>query len=243
MDKKPAFLKYTEAGRYKKVSDISEANYVRLPVEKYVPIREWNALVDENEKLREKCRQLQSLKQPQEGDEQVIISKEDYHGYLNALRIIRERGRQQVTRSHPDKHGYTLKMADERVYDRMYPDLKAYYISRSTPYSLKIDLETANFMIQKDLEEFYNFVSLQNILMTSSTKLITIKVPDLLRAFIQRDDPRYTQEFYGDNSNNGRLLKEFVDSLPKAVSFAPIRVGTDIGNGVYTISYWATAPI
>ena len=243
MDKKPVFLKYTKTGHYKRVASISEADYIRLPVEKYVSIRDWQALMDENEKLRETCRQLKELKSTQNGDEQVTISAQELFSYKNALRIIRDRGRQQVVRSQPDKHGYTLKMADERVYDRMYPEMKAFFISRSTPYSLKIDLETVSFLIQKDLEEFYNFISLQNIVTPSFSKPATIKVPDLFRALIQRDDPDYKQDFYVDNSSRGRMLKEFVDSLPKAVSFAPIRVGSDIGNGVYTISYWATSPI
>lgn len=238
MDNKTTFLQYTDAGRYKKVSDMSEADFVRLSV------RDYKTLITENEKLRERYEQLQ--KQSDDNGEWVMISARELFSYKNALRIIRERAKKQaiqILRAQPDSHGYTLRMADERAYERNFPDLKAFFISRSTPYSLKIDLETVSFMIQKDLEAFYHFIPLQSVVTPSFSKPTTIKVPELLRAIAQRDDPGYNYDFYGDNSNSGRMLKEFVDSLPKAVSFAPIKIGSDIGNGVYTISYWATAPI
>lgn len=243
METKTVFLKRTESGRYKIVTDISDSDYVRVPTEKYVSIRDWHDLIDENEKLRDRCRKFYNGKYPIQDGDLVTIPKEEYNGLKNTLRIIRDRGRQQVVKSSPDKFGYTLKYADERVIDRSFPDIKAYYISRSSPYSLKIDLENAYFLIRTDLEEFYNYIDLSSANTPAFPKSSALNPVDLVRAIKQRDDPAYNQEFYLDNTDAGRRLKEFVDILPETVAFGSIRINGNIGQGVYEVSYWASSPI
>ena len=83
----------------------------------------------------------------------VLVPIKEYHGYENALRILREKSLLNAEKSKADEHGYTLKLASESI--RKDFGISAWKISAETPYSLKIGLENAAFLIEKDLRAYY----------------------------------------------------------------------------------------
>lgn len=212
------FLKKTEEGKLKKVSTLEEADFVRMSAASY----------------------KEAFKRA-ENEDVIQIRKEEYNGYQKMLRIIRDRELQQIEKEKADSHGYTAKYVDERIYDRFRPEITAFYITKSTPISLKIDLYTAYTLVKKDLQEFYGFIDEQGY-MSGEGIPKKIKTIDLLEAFQKKSEKNYDRDYYISNSEYGRKLKEIVDSS-EAISFGPIKLNANFGQGVYEISYWATGPI
>ena len=236
------FLKKTADGKFIKVKEAVDADYVRQPIGDYVPVEEWNTMVDQYMLLKAQISEIWE-NDPVADDKSYVISKSEYHGLQNCLRILRDRALQQIDKEHADPQGYTLKFADQRVYDRVHPEQKAYLISKTTPVSLKIDLETASFLIKKDLGSFYNYIDLTSVITRSYRNPSKIKIQDLLIAISQRDDPRYTHNFYVENSDNGKKIKEYLDNAPSNLIFNIARISANQGQGVYEVSYWATGLI
>ena len=175
--------------------------------------------------------------------EYALIPIEEYHGYRNALRIINDRSLQEIDRAKADQHGYTLKYADYRMYDRSYPGYKAFCINKLTPISLKIDAETAYFLIIEDLFNFYNYLDISTVTTKSFAEPSIIRPLDLLHGVQQRDDPCYSQDFYIENNDKGRKIKELLDETSDNIIFEIIRISSNYGQGVYDVSYWATGLI
>ncbi len=175
--------------------------------------------------------------------EYAMISIEEYHGYRNALRIIKDRSLQEIEKAKADKYGYTLKYADYRAYDRTRPKYKAYYITKSTPISLTIDAETAYFLIMEDLYSYYNCIDITSITTKSFGEPFVLSPLDLLQAVKQRDDPCYAQDFYVDNNDKGRKIKELLDDIDDNIIFEINRISSNYGQGIYELSYWATGLI
>ncbi len=245
-DNTTTLLKRTEDGRYKKTDVISEADYVRVPIGEYVPLTEWNDLIDEYELLKDqysKLVQLDKFKSAKLSEDTVTILKAEYHGLQKALRIVRDRSLQQIDKEKADSQGYTFKYCDERVYDRAYPDQKAYLITKTTPVSLKMDLETAEYLIKRDLIDFYHFIDISAIRVPDYPDVLKITAHDLILACSQRNNEKYSNDFYVDNSDKGRLIKAFLDIAPQALTFDLARIIANLGQGVYDISYWSTGPI
>ncbi len=246
MDKESTtLLRKTKEGNFMIAHSLDEADYIRLPIDQYVDPREWNELIDEFEFTKSELLKYKQLcLPPNSRKDTVVISKEEYHGLSKLLRIVRKRSLQQIERSTADKHGYTLRLCDEKVYDRSsHPVQMAYAVLKSTPYSLKMDLETAFFMIMKDLKEFYSFIDLSAVSTISYPQKVSIPVNDFLHAIRQKEDSNYTDDYYIVDSDYGYILKEYVDQLPNAVSFEIIKIGSNIGQGVYEVSYWCTNPV
>ena len=234
------FLKMKEDGAYKKTKTLEEADFVRVPADEFVSLTEWNSLIDEYQLLQV---QLQRQKNADETAQIIRIPIEEYHGYQNCLRILRDRALQQIDKAQADKYGYTLKYADRRMYDRAYPNLRAYFITKVTPISLKVDFETAFFLIRKDLQAFYNYVKLPSFAVTPTAPKVPLTARELLLATQQKEDQFYSYDFYVDNSDKGRQIKAFLDGDERPIIFEMIKVGSNIGQGVYEVSYWATGPI
>ena len=245
MDKETTMLRKTKEGNFMIAHSRDEADYIRLPIDQYVDPREWNELIDELEFTRSELLKFKHLcLPPNSRKDTVVISKEEFNGLSKLLRIVRKRALQQIERSTADKHGYTLRLCEEKAYDRSsHPVQMAYSVLKTTPYSLKIDLETACFMIMKDLKEFYNFIDLSSVSTISYPQKTTITVNDFLSAIRQKEDSNFSDDYYIVDSDYGYLLKEYVDQLPNAVSFEIIKIGSNIGQGVYEVSYWSTNPI
>ncbi len=206
-------------GKLYRTDDLSEADYIRLSIDT------WNNLKSKYMALKNRLKIIK---------ENHIVTKEEYHGYQNALRIINDRSIQQIDREKADAHGYTLRYADQRVLDRSCPDQKAFVISKITPISLHVDLETAFFLIKQDLKKYYHFADI---------KQTRIRPVDILKAIPQRDDPSWNEEFYVDNSEYGRQIYMFLDDVPQCFIFDIFNIRSNIGQGVYEVSYWATGII
>ena len=212
------FLKKNKEGKLKKVSTLEEADFVRIPAATYK---------DAFEKT--------------EGEDVVQLPRAEYNGFLKMLRIIRDRELQQIDKEKSDSYGYTTKYVDERIYDRSRPEITAFYITKTTPISLKIDLYTAYTLVKKDLQEFYGFID-EQVYMSSEGIPKKIKTIDLLEAFQKKSEKNYDRDYYISNSEYGRKLKEIVDSS-EVISFGPLKLSSNYGQGVYEISYYATEPI
>ncbi len=212
------YLKQTEDGKLRKIPSLEEADYVRMPVVLYKEIFGQH-----------------------ESGEVVRIQREEYNGLKKMLRIIRDRELQLIEKEKADEHGYTPKYVDARVYDRSKPDITAEHIIKTTPVSLKIDLLTAHTLIKSDLQEFYGFMD-EQFFMTSEGIKKEIKAIDLLEAFKQKIEKNDDRDFYVYNSEYGRKLKEIIDGS-EAVSFGPLKLMANMGQGVYEVAYWATEPI
>ena len=90
----------------------------------------------------------------------VLIPIEEYNGYEKALRIVHDRALQQIEKSKADEHGYTPLRAEKRCYKSL---SYAWLITRRTPYSIKIKLEDAMTLIERDLSEHYNLKEISRI--------------------------------------------------------------------------------
>ncbi len=244
MEQKVTYLILTAEGKYRKTSDQAEADYVRIPVGQYISLEEWNNLVEKYKDLKRQYENSIQNKRVDSDDEDVVVMpREEYNGIQKMFRILRDRSLQEIDKSKADTHGYSLKYADERIYDKVHSQQKAYAITKLTPVSLRIDLETAFFMIKNDLKEYYNYIDDLTCEASANGSSTDIKIPDLIAAIAQRDDPDYTHDFYLDNSDHGRYVKEFLDKQKNVVSFGPIKIWANFGQGVYEISYWASGPI
>ncbi len=244
MEDEVVFIVKTKDGRLRRTEDISEADYVRIPADQYVSPSTVTELAEMCVALKEQLKELgQNPAVAGIDDTSVRITKEEYNGYQKMLRILRDRALQEVERSKADRHGYTLRYADYRSYDRTHPEQKAYLITKTTPISLKIELQLAYFMLIKDLREYYNYIGDPILIPHPDGKQIKISIPTLLTAISQRDDPLYTREFYVSNSESGVALKAYLDHIPQLISFGAIKITANIGLGVYEVTYWTSAPI
>ena len=94
-------------------------------------------------------------------EETLYVFKEDELSssnkmYLNALRIIKDRSRQQIEKSKADEHGYRFLRANIRNYKKT--NYNAWLIKKETPYSVNMGVKLVNFLIVQDLYEYYNYV-------------------------------------------------------------------------------------
>lgn len=232
-------VKYLKLSEKKKLikADEEDAEYAIVPIDEYIAVDNWNELLLKHERLEQRYNKLRYA-QPETAGDFITIPKALYNGYLNALRIIEDRGLQQIERQTADQHGYTLKYADLRVYDRTYPDQKAFWIVKQTPISLKIDVATASFIIKQSLYKHYNFRDISQISTTIDSS-IKMTIHELLIALEQKNDPDFNHEFYVENSTRGRRIKEYIDGCPDSIIFELAKISSNIGQGVYDISYWA----
>lgn len=84
----------------------------------------------------------------------VLITKKEYHGLQKALRIVRDRAMQQVEKSETDGYGYQLLRAEYRPY--LGTSYDAWLVTRRTPYSCRMGISEASWMIARDLKDFYD---------------------------------------------------------------------------------------
>lgn len=174
----------------------------------------------------------------------VAITKEEYHGLKNILRIVKDRAIQQIDKSKADDNGYTLKAAELKRYD-IDRNEEAWYITKSTPYSISIPIEEAGVIIKNNLRDYYGLIELPQFVYNTwgndAKRKMTEK--DIINAYKQRNNDNWEYDFYVDNSGWGREVKCFVDSLGEAVAFKITKITSNYGQGNYEVSYWATGLI
>ncbi len=234
------FFKYAE-NSYEEVDSLADADIVQVPVNEYISIDEWNSLIDEYEFAKDQYEKVLKLNPLKKDDDSVVISKQTYNGFLKMLRILRDRSLQSIDRAKADQHGYTIKNAIYRSIDRDYPDLKACFITKTTPISLKIDAETANEMIRHDFFDFYNYVDIYKVSTSSFPKAGKIDALDILRGLEQQKNEAYKDfDFFISNDEYGRKVKELIDGTKRPFVFEITGFHGNIGLGVYEVNYLAT---
>lgn len=213
--------------------DEDAANYAM------VPIKVFNDLMD----MYRLQQDSGSGPSADDADRDVLISPHRLHGLEKALRIVRDRAKQQVDKGKADTHGYTLISADKRAYGGRGDDLIR--IVRRTPHSVKIPLEDAKDIILLDLIEYYHYVDPDLLSVTytrdRSTYTHEISVTELLKGAKQRAKGDYADhDFYVDNNEIGRAIRRIVDGADGKIAFDLDSLIPDYGQGVYKVGYWAT---
>lgn len=167
----------------------------------------------------------------------VAISEEELNGYKKAVRIVRDRAKQQIDKSKADDHGYTLLRADRRYYERKMG--KAWLVTKSTPYSVKIGLEEAYSMIERDLIDFYGYRGLPVLSESDYGKdQKTLSVKDLLdyyeRFFVKEEDTSWI--------GNQEMIAaiRWMAQTNGMVGFEISRIAKNAASGCYEVSYWTT---
>lgn len=207
---------------------VDEAEYARVPIDDYVSVEAWNNLV-------QKYRDALEV-EPEVPEGQVMISQEEYNGLQNALRIVRERAVQQIDKARADEHGYTLLRADYRVYGRSKD--KAWLVTKSTPYSAKIGIREARFMILKDLREYYNFV--KGGCEDERGHYREFNASEICKAGMQYNDPGHPYDFLVSNNKAGKALYCMFEEYDGVLGFELSKLSVNYAAGTYEVSYWAT---
>jgi len=226
------FLKKVE-GKFVKCSQ-EEAEQVRLPIEDYISVERWNRVVDAANKYWENQEKYNSF------DNGVLITKEEYNGFQNALRIIRERALQQIEKSQADEHGYRLLRADFRKYE--HETGKAWLVTKSTPYSSKMGVEQAKFMIAQDLKSFYEYDEDISYEIEGAELRYMLTAKDICAAIEQvKIKPIQQHEGYLlENSSKGKTLYEVFKRHDCRFGFEISKISINYSSGTYEVSYWAT---
>lgn len=172
----------------------------------------------------------------------VLIPEEEYNGLQKAVRIVRNRAKQQIDKSKADKNGYTLLRADKRQYSYKY-ESPAWLVTRSTPYSIKMTLDEVTFMLNRDLREFYGFLDLPLIETTDYNYKTVLKQWNIKDFFsiMGCHNPKEDRSKIGSEEVLQKL--DFLDSCDWKLAFEISRIAKNAATGCYEVSYWATEPI
>lgn len=163
---------------------------------------------------------LVNVVKPEEA-ELVMISKSEYNGYQNALRIIRYRALQQVDKSQTDEHGYRLLRADQDNYRGM--SIKIWRIVKTTPYSSKIALENVKSMVVEDINKYYHGILNQNL--DTESMLWDVQLFNDKKTVIR---PELEKRYEIFKAYNGTFV------------FDIVRYSINYATGVYEITYLAS---
>jgi len=169
--------------------------------------------------------------------EYALVPMEEYNGYRNAIRIIRDRAKQEINKSKADKNGYTFLRAEHRRY-AYESDEKAWLITLSTPHSTKLNYKNASFLIKRDLIDFYDFI---DIALDDISNEKYYEPIDMLK-----DHRKYFIENRFDEYQKiqNELIKKrikFLDAHHGNIAFEIQKISANHGQGVYEVSYWSTS--
>lgn len=196
--------------------------------------RQYKQLKSAYDTLKRRVEQLEGMKILPEG--MVAVSEEELNGYKKAVRIVRDRAKQQIDKATADKNGYTMLRAEKRRYGR--DKGSAWLMTKSTPYSIKMDFSEASAMITRDLAEFYGLVTIPKYkgIYDQEEKL---SVKEMLRL---NDDYKN-----GDRSGmqNEKILYylDWLDGYRWRIIFDIARFSQNHATGCYEVSYWALSPV
>ena len=196
--------------------------------------RQYKQLKSAYDTLKRRVEQLEGMEILPEG--MVAVSEEELNGYKKAVRIVRDRAKQQIDKATADKNGYTMLRAEKRRYGR--DKGSAWLMTKSTPYSIKTDFSEASAMITRDLAEFYGLVTIPKYkgIYDQEEKL---SVKEMLRL---NDDYKN-----GDRSGmqNEKILYylDWLDGYRWRIIFDIARFSQNHATGCYEVSYWALSPV
>lgn len=217
------FFSYKDGKLIKSYEEV--ANYV------LIPMHEYEEYITDEELLT--------------SPELKLINIHEFYGGQNAIRIVRNRALQQVDKERADNHGYTLKFCERKRVEKGC-DETAFFITKETPYSLKISLEDATALIQRDLQEFYHYVvfpEFEYAENNNAKRKLTKK--EIIQATEQMKYEEYSDLIYLlENSIWGRNVRKFYEKTGiKKCIFDIEKFGLNYGIGRYQVSYWATHAI
>lgn len=177
-------------------------------------------------------------------ESKVTISEREYAALKNALRIVRDRNLQQIDKSKQDEHGYQLVKC---VLDEKHLSFKSCWkITKNTPYSLKMGLQTAKSLIIQDLIEFYSFVTEDELernrvtisgLVGKCKEYEKYKERGELDHFLDGFDDEFNPNFIELNHRKSVLKHEGI------VSFDMCELSSNFTRGTYQVTYYASTPI
>ena len=173
----------------------------------------------------------------------VMLPISEYHGYINALRIIKDRGIQQIDKSQVDENGYRLLRADKkRYYEVENQKIDTYLITRATPYGINISLKEVALFIKQDLILNYGFVNNRTYAYEFSGRMIDEEVTDrdiLVRIPTIIEKAERNEELISDEN----ALFEWYLENQNRTGFSINRISANYAQGIYEVSYFATALI
>lgn len=235
MSDKVRFYSRGEDKKFHLNEDISGSTHVMMTTERYLELCSAQA-------------EIENLK----SQETVKVTQDDYNGLANALRIVRDRALQQIDKSKADDHGYRLLRGDYRSYDK--GKYKAWLITKSTPYSIKIPFKKAYSIMAKDLKDFYGYVGKikvsyipsHSVYGTEETSVLSST--DLIKISDEMADESYSgnqEGFYLDNSPKGHAVYDYFKKhgIGQEITFEISKVSANYAQGVYEITYWSTTQI
>lgn len=199
--------------------------------------RKYDNLFEAYKSWKQRAEELESKETLPDG--MVAITEKELNGYEKAVRIVRDRAKQQIDKAKADEHGYTLLRADKRQYDRK--SGKAWLITMSTPYSIKMSLSEASAIVERDLKEFYGLRDLPVLEVTNYGHVKVLPISDVIEyyeRFIVNEEETY--RIGNEQMLTGiRWLKE----TNGRVAFELSRLARNAATGCYEVSYWATEPM
>lgn len=169
--------------------------------------------------------------------EYAVIPIDEYYGFLSALRIVRDRAKQQIDKNTADEHGYTLLRARYKHYEPRNSE-KAWFVTKRTPHSAKLPFVTASDLIKMDLKEFYHFRDAKKFRKSSGYSFSEIEIIRNYNYYRDHDEDEINSI---KNTDMKEMLDYFVETDGK-LAFEIAEISCNVGLGVYEVSYWATKP-
>ena len=241
-----SFVKKDENGNFVQVSknlNDPEWEYLLSDRETFMgKMEEYNAEKAEKEWYKEQLENVtekyNDLKEACDTESGIWISKRDYNGYENALKIIRDKSLTQISKAEADEHGYSLLSADFKKYNPSFNEM-AWLMVYRTPYSAKMPFETVQMLVTRDLVNHYNYVHKHtkeefNLSTTDGIYFqeLVIEGKDVINT------AKIIREGRSASNNKEKAEKEYLNRYSDYVCFDLHSIRKDYGNGVYQIKVW-----
>lgn len=169
--------------------------------------------------------------------EYAFIDIEKYNGLRKALRIVRDRALQQIDKQIADEHGYRLVRAARVEYSRSSTH-KVWKITKSTPYSIKLGIEEAAYLIKQDMVDYYKLRPFP--LKVQFGKIVRMTYEDVayeIECYCERE---IKDEDWLRCQERNKRVTNFIEEYDGLVVTEPIEYSTNIGQGVYEVTYYAS---
>ena len=172
----------------------------------------------------------------------VVIPKSEYNGLRNALRIIHDRSLQQLEKSEVDEYGYKILRAELRTYPKRSggDDRKYWYISKSTPYAIKMPVSAVSAAAINDLKNHYHYYDWKEVVNVNGSPVLSLKDIGYIERYAQ--NPFDNRQFEWIHSNLTEPRGWMIDNR-LVLSFDLCRLSANYSTGLFEISYWSTEPI
>ena len=183
----------------------------------------------------------------------VCVPKGEFRGLKKTLSIVNNRARQQIEKSKADKNGFRVLRAGERYCRKLGGML--WYVTKQTPYSVKLSLQEVLFIAKQTLKEQYTFISdvdlgefyLDSEKDKNAGNVMVTRISDqwMPEAAEQWSDEvfRNEKDYLVQNNITGRALYRAFAQFDGLFIVGIAGISINYAQGVYEISYWATSAI